>query len=75
MFSSPSTSSILYSFAVESGAVATNNVNTKAYSCSSVSNGTICCDRSSMRSDVCVMKGRCKSTFCLFFNLPLHLEI
>ncbi|KAJ6778668.1 GLYCOSYLTRANSFERASE [Salix koriyanagi] len=57
MFSSPSTSSILYSFAVESGAVATNNVNTKAYSCSSVSNGTICCDRSSMRSDVCVMKG------------------
>lgn len=25
--------------------------------CSSVSNGTICCDRSSIRSDVCVMKG------------------
>ncbi|KAL4558045.1 hypothetical protein LXL04_036241 [Taraxacum kok-saghyz] len=25
--------------------------------CSSVSNGTICCDRSSIRSDVCFMKG------------------
>ncbi|PQQ01240.1 uncharacterized protein Pyn_09719 [Prunus yedoensis var. nudiflora] len=25
--------------------------------CSSISNGTICCDRSSIRSDICVMKG------------------
>ncbi|XP_047318798.1 xylan glycosyltransferase MUCI21-like [Impatiens glandulifera] len=25
--------------------------------CSSVANGTICCDRSSIRSDICIMKG------------------
>ncbi|GFY93699.1 glycosyltransferase family 61 protein [Actinidia rufa] len=25
--------------------------------CSSISNGTICCDRSSIRSDICIMKG------------------
>ncbi|BBH07312.1 Glycosyltransferase family 61 protein, partial [Prunus dulcis] len=25
--------------------------------CSSIANGTICCDRSSIRSDICVMKG------------------
>ncbi|KAJ6870618.1 beta-1,2-xylosyltransferase XYXT1-like [Populus alba x Populus x berolinensis] len=49
-------SSLSYSFDVESDGFATN-VNAKAYLCSLISNGTICCDRSSMRSDVCVMKG------------------
>nr|XP_043636033.1 xylan glycosyltransferase MUCI21-like [Erigeron canadensis] len=37
--------------------------------CSSVSNGTICCDRKSLRSDVCVMKGDIRtqsSSFSVF---------
>lgn len=37
--------------------------------CSSVSNGTICCDRSSIRSDVCIMKGDIRtqsSSFSVF---------
>lgn len=56
LFCSPSAFSLLYSFGVESDGVAAN-VNAKASLCSSISNGTICCDRSSIRSDVCVMKG------------------
>ncbi|OIT34067.1 PREDICTED: EGF domain-specific O-linked N-acetylglucosamine transferase-like [Nicotiana attenuata] len=44
----------LYSFSSEeAGLVPKTDIN----SCSSVSNGTICCERSSIRSDVCVMKG------------------
>ncbi|KAA8518155.1 hypothetical protein F0562_015629 [Nyssa sinensis] len=31
--------------------------------CSSISNGTICCDRSSIRSDVCIMKGDVRAHF------------
>ncbi|XP_023731675.1 xylan glycosyltransferase MUCI21 [Lactuca sativa] len=41
----------------------------KTSPCSSVSNGTICCDRSSIRSDVCVMKGDIRthsSSFSVF---------
>ncbi|KAD6119684.1 hypothetical protein E3N88_10955 [Mikania micrantha] len=37
--------------------------------CSSVSNGTMCCDRTSIRSDVCVMKGDIRtqsSSFSVF---------
>ncbi|CAK7342634.1 unnamed protein product [Dovyalis caffra] len=56
LFCSSSALSLLYSFGVESDGVAAN-VNAKAYLCSSISNGTICCDRSSIRTDVCVMKG------------------
>ncbi|KAK9289456.1 hypothetical protein L1049_007611 [Liquidambar formosana] len=54
--SSSSTFSLLYSFGGESeGLVAEMDVN--APLCSSISNGTICCDRSSIRSDICFMKG------------------
>ncbi|XP_061357731.1 xylan glycosyltransferase MUCI21-like isoform X1 [Gastrolobium bilobum] len=34
-----------------------DGVDVNASSCSSVSSGTICCDRSGHRSDICVMKG------------------
>ncbi|OIV92318.1 hypothetical protein TanjilG_10528 [Lupinus angustifolius] len=43
--------SLLYSYGTEDGA------NVTIPMCSSVSSGTICCDRSGYRSDVCVMKG------------------
>ncbi|KAI3760645.1 hypothetical protein L1987_51043 [Smallanthus sonchifolius] len=39
------------------------------HACSSVSNGTMCCDRSSIRSDLCVMKGDIRthsSSFSVF---------
>ncbi|KAI3677873.1 hypothetical protein L6452_37145 [Arctium lappa] len=48
--------------------------------CSSVSNGTICCDRSSIRSDVCIMKGDIRtqsSSFSVFLytsEQPLRRE-
>ncbi|KAJ6332071.1 hypothetical protein OIU76_010453 [Salix suchowensis] len=56
LFCSSSALSLLYSFGVESDELAAN-VKAKAFLCSSISNGTICCDRRSIRSDVCVMKG------------------
>ncbi|XP_019454463.1 PREDICTED: uncharacterized protein LOC109355725 [Lupinus angustifolius] len=43
--------SLLYSYGTEDG------VDLNFPMCSSVSYGTICCDRSGYRSDVCVMKG------------------
>ncbi|GJZ42372.1 EGF domain-specific O-linked N-acetylglucosamine transferase-like protein [Tanacetum coccineum] len=46
-----------------------NIKDSKTSVCSSVSNGTICCDRSSIRSDVCVMKGDIRthsSSFSVF---------
>ncbi|KAJ7972200.1 EGF domain-specific O-linked N-acetylglucosamine transferase [Quillaja saponaria] len=49
-FGSFSSSSLLYSFGLE-------DYSTMVNLCSSVSNGTICCDRSSFRSDICYMKG------------------
>ncbi|PHT80669.1 hypothetical protein T459_13684 [Capsicum annuum] len=53
-FTSPHGFSLLYSFSSDDGAlVSKSDVNV----CSSVSNGTICCERSSIRSDICVMKG------------------
>ncbi|CAN4106591.1 unnamed protein product [Withania somnifera] len=53
-FTSPYTFSLLYSFSSEdAGLVPNTDVNV----CSSVSNGSICCERSSIRSDVCIMKG------------------
>ncbi|KAF5737681.1 hypothetical protein HS088_TW13G00569 [Tripterygium wilfordii] len=55
LFSS-SAYSLLYSFGTENDRiVAAADVNSPL--CSSVSNGSICCDRSSIRSDVCIMKG------------------
>ncbi|KAL7597846.1 hypothetical protein Lser_V15G26296 [Lactuca serriola] len=54
LLSYPSPSfSLLYSYEGEDEAL----LEIKAPLCSSVSNGTICCDRSSIRSDICIMKG------------------
>ncbi|KAI6696802.1 hypothetical protein NL676_016921 [Syzygium grande] len=44
------------SFGVDSEGAGENHV-ANAPPCSSMSNGTICCDRSGFRSDVCIMKG------------------
>ncbi|KAG7961909.1 hypothetical protein I3843_09G039800 [Carya illinoinensis] len=56
LFNSGSTLSLFDSFRVEKeGTVAHMDANTPM--CSSISNGTICCDRSSIRSDICLMKG------------------
>ncbi|XP_058210365.1 xylan glycosyltransferase MUCI21-like isoform X3 [Rhododendron vialii] len=47
---------LLYSFGYENGTLSAEmHVNTPI--CSSISNGTICCDRSSIRFDICFMKG------------------
>lgn len=55
-FFSSSTFSFLYSFRVEDGRTFPEaNVNVSF--CSFVPNGTLCCDRSSTRSDICIMKG------------------
>ncbi|XWS59099.1 hypothetical protein CRYUN_Cryun08bG0092900 [Craigia yunnanensis] len=55
-FSSSSALSHLYSFGVRNeGLVGDTDVN--APLCPSISNGTICCDRSHFRSDICFMKG------------------
>ncbi|XP_038877480.1 beta-1,2-xylosyltransferase XYXT1-like [Benincasa hispida] len=57
-FSSFSSSSFspFYSFGVQNGDVSVDK-QVFAPLCSSVPNGTICCDRSSIRSDICTMKG------------------
>ncbi|XP_060177351.1 xylan glycosyltransferase MUCI21-like [Lycium barbarum] len=71
-FTSAPTLSLLYSFGFEDeGLVSTSDV--YASVCSSVSNGSICCDRSSIRSDICVMKGDVRtnsasSTITLYRN-------
>ncbi|KAJ0742915.1 putative protein O-GlcNAc transferase [Helianthus annuus] len=59
------TLSLLYPSAGDHEAVSDSKINV----CSSVSNGTICCDRSSIRSDVCIMKGDIRthsSSFSVF---------
>ncbi|KAK1576641.1 hypothetical protein Q3G72_015497 [Acer saccharum] len=54
LFGSTSAFSLFYSFGgVNDCSVSDAN----APLCGSISNGTICCDRSSHRSDICVMKG------------------
>ncbi|CAH9079477.1 unnamed protein product [Cuscuta epithymum] len=53
---------ILNSFGFE-GEVLAHGTDSKAPLCSSVSNGTMCCDRSSFRSDICVMKGDIRTYF------------
>ncbi|KAA8517133.1 hypothetical protein F0562_017426 [Nyssa sinensis] len=50
LFDFPSNFSLLSSFGGEDDGV-------NAPLCSSISNGTICCDRGSIRSDICIMKG------------------
>nr|GMD85715.1 EGF domain-specific O-linked N-acetylglucosamine transferase-like [Ipomoea batatas] len=47
---------LLNSFGFEADGLA-HETDSKASMCSSISNGTICCDRSSFRSDICIMKG------------------
>uniref|UniRef100_A0A5B6ZHW0 Glycosyltransferase 61 catalytic domain-containing protein n=1 Tax=Davidia involucrata TaxID=16924 RepID=A0A5B6ZHW0_DAVIN len=56
LFNFPSNFSLLSSFGVEDGGLA-SEMGVNAPLCSSISNGTICCDRSSIRSDICIMKG------------------
>ncbi|XVF07197.1 hypothetical protein REPUB_Repub06bG0117800 [Reevesia pubescens] len=56
LFSSSSTFSHLYSFGVQNEGRA-GDMDVNAPLCSSISNGTICCDRSHFRSDICSMKG------------------
>ncbi|XWS66326.1 hypothetical protein CRYUN_Cryun05aG0190000 [Craigia yunnanensis] len=55
-FSSSSALSHLYSFGVQNEGL-TGDMDVNAPLCSSISNGTICCDRSHFRSDICFMKG------------------
>ncbi|XP_057547803.1 xylan glycosyltransferase MUCI21 [Amaranthus tricolor] len=54
LFGFPPTFSFLYSLGVEEMG---SDMGAKLPLCSSVSNGTICCDRSSIRTDICYMKG------------------
>ncbi|XP_031253197.1 beta-1,2-xylosyltransferase XYXT1-like [Pistacia vera] len=49
-----SSSSLLYSFVGDNESLLPN---VNAPLCASASDGTICCDRSGLRSDVCIMKG------------------
>ncbi|KAL3533750.1 hypothetical protein ACH5RR_007271 [Cinchona calisaya] len=56
-FSSSSTFSLLYSLGFEDDQKLVSEVDAIAPICSAVPNGTICCDRSSIRSDICIMKG------------------
>ncbi|KAJ4847413.1 Xylan glycosyltransferase muci21 [Turnera subulata] len=55
-FCSSSALTLLYSFGAENDKMVAGN-DAKASLCSSVPHGTICCDRSSTRSDICIMKG------------------
>ncbi|KAL3533751.1 hypothetical protein ACH5RR_007272 [Cinchona calisaya] len=55
-FTSPSTFSLLYSFGVEDARLLLE-ADTNPSLCSFVPNGTICCNRSSNRTDICIMKG------------------
>ncbi|XP_050382540.1 xylan glycosyltransferase MUCI21-like [Argentina anserina] len=68
LFSSSTTFSLLYSTLIEDEGLA-SDMNINAPLCSAISNGAICCDRSSIRSDICIMKGdvRTQSTsFSIF---------
>lgn len=51
-----STFSLVYSFGVEDARLLLQ-ADANASPCSFVPNGTICCDRNSIRSDICLMKG------------------
>ncbi|KAL2923556.1 EGF domain-specific O-linked N-acetylglucosamine transferase [Bienertia sinuspersici] len=56
LFGFPSTFSLLCSLGAEDEHMS-SDMGSNLPLCSSVSNGTICCDRSSRRTDVCYMKG------------------
>ncbi|KAI7727364.1 hypothetical protein M8C21_023593 [Ambrosia artemisiifolia] len=64
--STSSTFSLLYSYEGDDDGTLSGS---KAPLCSSVSDGTICCDRTSVRSDICMMKGDIRtnsSSFSVF---------
>ncbi|KAL8213762.1 hypothetical protein R6Q57_003211 [Mikania cordata] len=75
IFSSPgSTFSLLYSY---DGGGDDTVFDTKDPMCSSVSNGTICCDRTSIRSDICIMKGDIRtnsSSFSVILYTSEHIS-
>ncbi|KAF5938160.1 hypothetical protein HYC85_025666 [Camellia sinensis] len=52
--------SLLYSFGHEDASFGAE-IDVNAPLCSSIPNGTICCDRNSIRSDICIMKGDVRS--------------
>lgn len=52
-----STFSLLYSLGFEEDQRPSPEADANAPICSAVPNGTICCDRSGIRSDICMMKG------------------
>ncbi|KAF8403762.1 hypothetical protein HHK36_011867 [Tetracentron sinense] len=56
LFSSSSHLSLLYSLGVENESLIGER-EANAPLCSAISNGSICCDRSSIRSDICFMRG------------------
>ncbi|KAL3534371.1 hypothetical protein ACH5RR_002832 [Cinchona calisaya] len=56
LMTSSSTFSLFYSFGVEDVRLLLE-AETNASLCSFVPNGTICCNRNSIRSDICIMKG------------------
>lgn len=56
LFGSSSSLSLLYSFGRGSERFVLD-ADMNSPPCSSISNGTICCDRSAFRTDVCIMKG------------------
>lgn len=56
-WSPSSTFSLLYSSAFEGDRRLFPEADANAPICSAVPNGTVCCDRSSIRSDICMMKG------------------
>ncbi|XAR68495.1 Protein O-GlcNAc transferase [Bertholletia excelsa] len=56
LLSFPSDFSLLHSSGHEDGR-SLGEIDVNAPICSSIPNGTICCDRSSIRSDICIMKG------------------
>ncbi|KAK9664356.1 hypothetical protein RND81_14G036000 [Saponaria officinalis] len=52
-----STLSLLYSQGEENEHMGSSDISSHLPVCASMSNGTICCDRTSIRTDVCYMKG------------------
>ncbi|KDP26079.1 hypothetical protein JCGZ_21112 [Jatropha curcas] len=62
-FCSSSAFSVLYSFVVETDGVVADVDASGGSLCSSISNGTICCDRSSFRTDFCIMKGDVRTQY------------
>lgn len=59
-FDFPSTFSLFYSSGADNEALLPN-LDLSSRLCSSISNGSICCDRSSIRSDICFMKGNIRT--------------